>query len=227
LLKAEVLKKLTDAIVDIDEELVMDLIDEGLKVKLMPIEIITEGLQPGLTIIGEGFDKHTRFTSDLVIAGEIMTSTLAKLGPIMEKGAKGKGENMVIGTVEGDQHTVGKRVVSAIFAANGYRVIDIGEDQPASEFVKAAKEYKPKIVGASAILGAQKPYCKVISDALTEAGIRDKALFIVGGWGMTQEWCDRVCADAYGDTALEAINKVKLILAGGFPKWRDRVKKVK
>ena len=223
--KAEVLKKLTDAMVETDDELVSQLIDEGLKVKLTPLEIITEGLQPGLTIIGEGFDKHTRFTSDLVLAGEIMTETMTKLRSIMEKGAKGKGDIMVIGTVEGDQHNVGKRVVSAVFAGAGYSVIDIGENQPASEFVKAAKEYKPKIVGASAILGAQKPYCKVINDALAEAGLRDKMLYLVGGWGMTQEWCDRVCADAYGDTALEAINRVKLILAGELPRWRDRVKK--
>jgi trimethylamine corrinoid protein len=222
--KEEVLKKLADAIVDTDDELVMQLVDEGIEAGLAPLQIIMEGLQPGLNIIGEGFDKHTRFTADLVMAGEIMTETMKKLRPIMEKGAKGKGDIMVIGTVEGDQHNVGKRVVSAVFAGNGYQVIDIGENQPASEFVKAAKEYQPKIVGASAILGAQKPYCKVIHEALTEAGIRDKALYIVGGWGMTQEWCDRVCADAYGDTALEAIDKVKLILAGELPKWRDRVK---
>ena len=222
--KEETLKKITDAIVDNDDELVMELVDEGIKVGLAPLDIIMEGLQPGLNIIGEGFDKHTRFTADLVIAGEIMTETMKKLRPIMEAGAKGTGDIMVIGTVEGDQHNVGKRVVSAVFAGNGYNVIDIGEDQPASAFVDAAKEYQPKILGASAILGAQKPYCKVIHEALTEAGMRDNMLYIVGGWGMTQEWCDRVCADAYGDTALEAMDKVKLILAGETPKWRDRVK---
>jgi len=64
----------------------------------------------------------------------------------------------------------------------------------------------------------------VINDALAEAGLRDKVLYLVGGWGMTQEWCDRVCADAYGDTALEAINKTRLLLAGELPRWRDRVK---
>jgi len=222
--KDEVLQKLKDAILDTDDELVMQLVDEGVEVGLAPLEIIMDGLQPGLSIIGEDFDKHTRFTADLVLAGEIMTQTMNKLRPIMEKGVKGKGEVMVIGTVEGDQHNVGKRVVSAVFAGNGYQVIDIGENQPAAEFVKAAKEYDATIVGASAILGAQKPYCKVIHEALAEAGVRDKALYIVGGWGMTQEWCDKVCADAYGDTALEAMNKVKLILAGEVPKWKDRVK---
>jgi len=222
--KDEVLKKLTDAILDTDDELVLQLVDEGIEVGLTPLEIIMDGLQPGLQIIGEGFDKHTRFTADLVLAGEIMTQTMTKLRPIMEGGAKGTGDIMVIGTVEGDQHNVGKRVVSAVFAGNGYQVIDIGEDQPADAFVKAAKEYKPKIVGASAILGAQKPYCKVIHQALAEAGMRDNLLYIVGGWGMTQEWCDKVCADAYGDTALEAMDRVKLILAGELPKWQDRVK---
>jgi trimethylamine corrinoid protein len=210
--KAEVLKKLEKAMDDIDDALVMDLVDEGIKAGLTPMEIIVDGLQPGLTTIGQGFDKHTRFTSDLIIAGEIMTATVNKLKPLMEKGSKGKGDYMIIGTVEGDEHTVGKRVVAAVFTGAGYNVIDIGENAPASEFVKAAKEYKAKIVGASAILGPQKPYCKVIHQALVDAGIRDKLLFIIGGWGMTQEWCDKVCADAYGDTALEAINKVRAIL---------------
>jgi methylmalonyl-CoA mutase cobalamin-binding domain/chain len=130
----------------------------------------------------------------------------------MEAGATGTGDTMVIGTVDGDIHNVGKRVVGAVFTGAGYHVIDIGENQPASAFVKAAKEHNAKIVGASAILGPQKPYCKVIHDALVEAGIRDTVLYIIGGWGMTQEWCDRVHADAYGDTAFEALDKVNELL---------------
>jgi len=211
--KAEILKKLTDAMVDIEDDDVMELVDEALEAGLDPMEIILDGLQPGLTIIGEGFDKHTRFTSDLVLAGELLNDVMDKLRPIMEKGAKGLGDIMVIGTVEGDEHCVGKRVVASVFTGAGYHVVDIGENQPASAFVEAAKEYNAKIVGASAILGPQKPYCKVIHDAMVEAGIRDKVIYIIGGWGMTQEWCDKVSADAYGDTANEAIDKVRAILA--------------
>ncbi len=211
--KAQILERLTEAIVDIDDDAVMKLIDEGLEAGLGPLEILTEGLQPGLTIIGEGFDKHTRFTSDLVLAGELMNDAMVKLRPLMEADASGSGDVMVIGTVDGDIHNVGKRVVGAVFTGAGYHVIDIGENQPASEFVKAAKEYNARIVGASAILGPQKPYCKVVHDALVEAGIRDKVLYIIGGWGMTQEWCDRVHADAYGDTAYEALDKVKALLS--------------
>ena len=81
-------------------------------------------------------------------------------------------ETMVIGTIEGDQHNIGKRIVAAVFIGAGYRVVDIGENKPASEFVKAAKELKATIVGASAILGPIRPYCKVINDALIEEGTK-------------------------------------------------------
>lgn len=211
--KDQLLEQLCDAVVDIDDERALKLIDEALEAGLSPIEILTEGLQPALAIIGDGFDKHTRFTSDLVLAGEIMTEAMEKLRPVMEAGATGTGDVMVIGTVEGDIHNVGKRVVAAVFTGAGYQVIDIGENQPASAFVKAAQEHNARIVGASAILGPQKPYCKVIHEALVEAGIRDKVLYIIGGWGMTQEWCDLVHADAYGDTAFEALDKVKALLS--------------
>lgn len=208
----ELMNKLKDAMVDIEDDLVMEIMDEALEAGVDPMNIINDGLAPGLMIIGEGFDKHTRFTSDLVLAGDLMTECVDKLRPILEKGAgSGKNKFMVIGTVEGDQHNVGKRIVSAMFTAAGYTVIDVGEDRPASEFVKAAKEYNAKIVGASAILTPQKPYCKVIHDGLVEAGIRENLVYIVGGWGFTQEWCDNVGADAYGDSATEALAKVKAI----------------
>ena len=222
--KEELFEKLTQAVVDIDEDDAAELIDEAIEAGISPMEILTEGLQPGLTIIGDGFEQHTRFTVDLVMAGDIMRDAMSKLRPIMESGATSKGETMILGTVEGDEHYLGKQVVGAIFTGAGYIVIDIGENQPADAFVKAAKEHNAKIVGASAILGQQKPYCKVVHQALVDGGIRDNLLYIVGGWGMTQEWCDKVCADAYGDTAYEAIDKVRMILAGELPKWQDRVK---
>ncbi|TAK33180.1 MAG: hypothetical protein EPO21_13620, partial [Chloroflexota bacterium] len=113
--KAQLLERLRDAIVDIDEELVDELIDEGIAAGVSPMEMILDGLQPGLTIIGEGFDKHTRFTSDLVLAGEIMNDVMTKLRPVIEAGGGGRGDVMVIGTVEGDEHCVGKRVVASVF----------------------------------------------------------------------------------------------------------------
>ncbi len=90
------------------------------------------------------------------------------------------------------------------------------------EFVKAAKEINATVVGASAILGPLKAYCKVINYALIDAGLRDDVIYIVGGWGMTQTWCDKVGADAFADNAVDAVQKVKMIQAGELPKFKQR-----
>jgi len=216
--KAEILEKLKKAIIELDEDEVYKLIDEGIGAGLEPISIIQEGLSPGLAVIGDGFQKQERFTADLVIAGEIMTESMEKIRPAIEAGTGPALETMVIGTIEGDQHNIGKRIVAAVFTGAGYRVVDIGENQPASEFVKAAKELNASVVGASAILGPLKPYCKVVNEALIEGGIRNDLLFIIGGWGMTQDWCDQVGADCYGDDAQDALRKVRMIKNGELPR---------
>ena len=154
-----------------------------------------------------------------------MNDAMEMLRPVMEAGGRSADDIMVIGTVEGDQHNIGKRIVSAIFTGAGYKVIDIGENMPASAFVDATKEYKATIVGASAILGPLKPYCKVIDQALVDAGIRDDVIYIIGGWGMTQEWSDSVGADCFGESAIDALHKVKMIRVGELPKIRERLKK--
>lgn len=220
---ADILEGLKQAMVDLDETSIHKLLDDGIKAGLAPMELIMDGLSPSLTVIGEGFETGERFMADMVIAGEIMNDAMKALVPVLEAGGQSRGETMVIGTVEGDEHNIGKRIVSSLFIGQGYTVVDIGENQPASEFVKAAKENSAIIVGASAILGPLKPYCKVISHALVDAGIRDDVLYIVGGWGMSQEWCDNVEADAWAYNAVEAISKVKLMRAGELKKFKDRV----
>ncbi len=224
MLKEEIFQKLQEALIKLDDDGVNRLLEEGLKAGLPPLEMITEGLSPSLTAIGEGFESGERFMVDLVLAGEIMNDAMEILRPTLEKGGKATGDIMVIGTVEGDLHDIGKRVVSAIFAGGGYKVIDIGENMAATAFADAAREYKPTVVGASAILGAVKPACGVINKALVDAGIRDDVIYIVGGWEMTEGWCDKVGADCFGENALEALDKVKMIRAGELPRWRDRVK---
>ena len=189
------------------------------------MEMITGGLSIGLNIIGDGFEKGDRFMSDLVIAGEIMTAATETLRPAIEAGGKTSGDIMVIGTVEGDLHYIGKRIVAAIFTGSGYKVIDIGENMSASSFVDAAKEYKATVVGASAILGPVKSYCKTINDALVKAGLRDSVIYTIGGWGMTQDWSDNVGADCFGENAMDALHKIKMMKAGELLKLKDRKKK--
>ena len=224
MVKKKILESLKEAILELDDDKVFRLLEDGLKAGLSPLELITEGLSPSLTAIGEGFQTGERFMVDMVVAGEIMNDAMERLRPAMEGSGKPVGDVMVIGTIQGDLHNIGKRVVSAIFVGGGYRVIDIGEDQPASAFVDAVRKYKPKVVGASAILGAVRDNCGVINKALVEAGLRDDVIYILGGWEMTQAASVKFGADCYGENALDALRKVKMIRAGEMPGWRDRAK---
>jgi len=219
----DILEKLKNAIDDLDDDEVNKLLEEGLEAGIPPMSMILDGLNPGLTIIGEGFSKADRFLTDLVMAGEIMTDAMKLLRPAIEKGGERTGDTMVIGTVEGDLHNIGKRIVSAVFTGAGYNVIDIGEDQPASEFLKAAQEHKACVVGAHATINPVKPNCKKINDALVEVGIRDNMVFIIGGWEMTEEWCDKVGADAFGVDAIDGLKKVKMLRAGELQTWKKRM----
>jgi len=220
--KEDILSGLKKAMVDLDEPSLHNLLDDGLKINLSPLEMITEGLSPSLITIGEGFESGEMFMADMVVAGEMMNDAMNQLLPVIAEGGQSTGDTMVIGTVEGDDHNIGKRIVASLFIGAGYHVIDIGENQSADAFVSAAKEHKATVVGASAILGPLKPYCKVISDAMVDAGIRDDVIYIVGGWGMSQEWCDKVHADAWAYNAVEAISKVKLIRSGKTPRFNNK-----
>lgn len=221
----EILKGLKAAIIVLDDDTVFKLINQGLKEGIPPVDMLTDGLQAGLTILGDGFFKGDRFMSELMVAGQTMTDVLDMLRPEMEKGRKGAAADvMVIGSVEGDLHTIGKRIVISMFIAQGYNVHDIGEDVSAPAWVEALKKYKPVVVGASAILQGTKPYCKVIHKALTDAGLRDNVVYVVGGWGMNQAWADDLGADAFGQNAMDALDKVKALRAGELKKWKDRPK---
>jgi len=222
--KEEILEKLRVAIDELDEDEVDKLLKGGLDAGLAPMDMITHGLAIGLNSIGDGFEAGDRFMSDLVIAGEIMTAATETLRPAIEAGGKPSGDIMVIGTVEGDLHYIGKRIVAAIFTGSGYKVIDIGENMSAKDFADAAKEYKATVVGASAILGPVKSYCKTVNDALVEAGLRDNLIYTVGGWGMTQDWSDSVGADCFGENAMDAIHKINMMKAGELKKLKDRKK---
>ena len=228
--REEIYEKLGEAFLDLDDEKVDALIQECIDAGFPPLEVVVKGLSPALTVVGDLYERNEMFMSDLLIAGTIMTDVMDRLLPSDDVEAaiaqrKPDEQVMVIGTVEGDLHNVGKRVVSAFFAGAGIKSIDIGEDKSAADFVAAIKKYKPTIVGASAIIGPVVGYCKVIHDAMVEAGVRDDVIYITGGWGMTPEWCDKVGADAYGESAADALEKVKAILAGDLARWRDRVKK--
>jgi len=227
--KEEVLQSLKIAMIDLDEDKIPGLLKQGADLGVEPMELILNGLGPGLKVVGDEYAAKKRFMSDLMISGQLMNEAMEMLLPSVDvdkdiANRKSGDLVMVIGTVEGDLHDLGKKIVTAFFAGYGIKSIDIGLNKSADAFIEAIRKYRPDIVGASAIIGPVTPYCGVIHKAMVDAGVRDDVIYITGGWNMTPEWCDTIGADTYGEDAEDGLKKVKLLLAGELPKWKDRVK---
>jgi len=167
---------------------------------------INEGLTPGIDRVGELFADGEYYLPDLIIGGEAMKEALTILEPALpgnqEREVLGR---VVLGTVEGDLHEIGKTLVGTMLTANGFQVTDIGIDKPAADFVAAVKETNATLVGASALLTTTMPMQQKIIEALVEAGLRDQVKVMVGGAPVTQEWAKKIGADGYAEDAINAV----------------------
>jgi 5-methyltetrahydrofolate--homocysteine methyltransferase len=202
----EILSKLTQAVIDGEPEDAAELARQALDEGLDPLTCINEGLTPGIDRVGELFASGEYYLPDLIIGGEAMKEALAILEPALsgsqEREVLGR---VVLGTVEGDLHEIGKTLVGTMLTANGFQVTDIGIDQSAADFVAAVKETNATVVGASALLTTTMPAQQKIVEALAEAGLRDRVKVMVGGAPVTQSWAEKVGADGYAEDAISAV----------------------
>jgi corrinoid protein of di/trimethylamine methyltransferase len=211
--KEEILKKLAQAVIDGEpedaEELAQQTLDQGLD----PLVCINEGLTPGMNRVGQLFESGEYFLPDLIIGGEAMKSALAVLEPALVGGRERQVlGRVVLGTVEGDLHEIGKTLVATLLTANGFQVTDIGIDKSAADFVAAVKETRATIVGASALLTTTMPQQQKIVEALKEAGLRDQVKVMVGGAPVTAGWAEKVGADGYAEDAISAVALAKSLV---------------
>lgn len=207
--KEALFEQIKQAILDENEELVIDLVKKALDARIPAYEILMKGLHPGLISAGEKFEKMEFFLTDLMLVGEATKAVMDVLQPHLETEKAEVSGKVVIGTVEGDIHDIGKNIVIAMLSGAGFEVHDIGIDQPSKNFVEKAIEVNADIVGASAILGAVKFRVKEINEELKKAGIRDKVGLICGGWGFTEEVAKKFGADTYGEDAIDALRKTE------------------
>jgi len=191
---------------------VLDLTRQGLAQGLGPETLLYEALIPALEEVGARFERGDFFVPEMLIAGKAMAGALDILRPLLaETGAATIG-TVVMGTVKGDVHDIGKNLVNIMFEGAGFQVIDLGVQVAPEKFVDAIKQHKPDIVGFSAFLTTTMPMFKANINALTKAGLRDQVIVMVGGAPVTQEYADVVGADGYAADASAAVVKAKELL---------------
>jgi methylmalonyl-CoA mutase cobalamin-binding domain/chain len=166
--------------------------------------------------IGDQFAAFEIFLPDLMIAGEKMKRCMALLQPQIKSEADAKGSGkIIIGTVSGDLHDIGKNLVATMLAVGGFQVVDLGVNVPPLEFVKAGRDQRATVLALSSLMTASLPYQKEVIDLLTEMGLRDRLYVIVGGGPVTDEFAARIGADGWAANAALAVSLCKQLVASG------------
>src|SRR4030042_6170147 len=187
-----------------NQELVIQTVEKALKAGLAPAEILSNGLVPGIQALGQMFKDGQAYLPEILISARAMRSGTEKLKPhLTTKDIKKKG-TVVIGTVEGDMHDIGKNLVRMMLESNGYEVHDLGVDVTADAFAKASREAKANIVAASALLTTTMTMIPDIVKALKEAGLKGKVKVMIGGAPITRQFADEVGIDGYADDCASA-----------------------
>lgn len=212
--KEDIIARAKDAITDFDDELAAEVAEEALVAGIDPVELIEKGFTAGMQEVGEKFEQGTLFLPHVLAAAEAMNAGMEVIKPEMER-RKSQTKNLgtvVIGTIEGDIHSIGKDIVASMLNISGFKVVDLGRDVPIKTFVEKAKELKPQIVASSALMTTTMVNQIQIEEQLKEAGIRGQIKTMVGGAPVTQDWADKIGADLYGESATDVVSKVKAAL---------------
>ncbi len=206
--KDDIIKKAFDSIVECDEDMAKEALEEAEAEGLSMVELLADGFSAGIRHLGDLFGRGEIFLPELIFSTEVMkmaTEVIESKLDVSETKAKGV---MVIGTVEGDVHDIGKGIVASLVKTNGIEVHDLGREVPASVFVEKALEVNADFVGSSALLTTTMTVQKDIEEALKAAGIRDKVKTMIGGAPVTHRWAEKIGADAYCEDAGDSVNYI-------------------
>ncbi|MFW0968465.1 MAG: cobalamin B12-binding domain-containing protein [Thermacetogeniaceae bacterium] len=200
-------QKIKDAVGSLNDEQVDKLIGDFLASNPTEEEALSviNACQEGMAVVGEFFDKGEYFVGDLIFAGELLSNAMDRIKPIIQGKSTKKIGTVVIGTVEGDLHDIGKNIFKSLAEAAGFDVFDLGINTPPQVFVEKVKEVEADIVGMSGVLTLATQAMKKTVDSLEEAGLRDKLKVIIGGNPVNSEVCRNVGADAFTTNAAEGV----------------------
>jgi len=194
-------------IVELNEENVLELLKKRLQNNDDPLNVMDD-VKKSMKIIGDKFSKKEYFLPELIMSGEILRQIFEELGPRLKEvqSSENKKGKVLLGTVAGDIHDIGKDVVKFMLDVNGFDVLDLGVDVPAEKFLESLKEYKPKVLALSGFLTLAYDSMKEIIDKLKDAGLRENVNIMIGGGTVDERIVEYVGADAYGQSAVDAVN---------------------
>ena len=206
-------EEITEAIVSLDKEKTIELANKAIQEKMNLLEVIEKGFGAGIRKIGDLWDEGEFFLPELMLGGTIMQESMQLLFPHIgtERDSISKGK-VVIATIEGDIHSIGKTIVATMLSANGFEVFDLGADVPAERIIEVAVEKNADVIGVSALLTTTMVGQKKILEILESKGIRDKFKVILGGAPVSNAWVEECKADGFAGSAVEAVNLVKNLL---------------
>ena len=208
----ELYEQMGDDLYDGYKEEVVEGVEEALSRGITPYDVLIDGLVAGMNIVGIDFRDGILFVPEVLMAANAMKAGMAILRPLLaETGAPVIGK-MVIGTVKGDIHDIGKNLVAMMMEGAGFEVINIGINNDADKFMAAYNEHKPELIGMSALLTTTMPYMKVVIDTMVDKGIRDHYIVLVGGAPLNEEFGEAVGADAYCRDAAVAADTAKRLV---------------
>jgi corrinoid protein of di/trimethylamine methyltransferase len=210
----ELYKEMAQSIIDGESEQAIDLAKKSIELQMHPLETITKGFVVGVNYIGDQFGKGEAFLPELVMAGEAMKAAVAILEPELLKLGEAREVmgRVVLATVEGDIHEIGKTLVGTMLSASGFEVTDLGVDQPAENIIKKALEIDAQIIGMSALLTTTMVRQREVIEELDKEGLRPRIKVLVGGAPITKDWAEKIKADGTSEDAVGAVKLAKQLL---------------
>jgi corrinoid protein of di/trimethylamine methyltransferase len=215
----ELYKQMAQCIIDGDSDISVELAKKSIELNMHPLDTITNGFVVGVNYIGDQFGKGEAFLPELVMAGEAMKAAVAVLEPELLKlgEAREMMGRVVLATVEGDIHEIGKTLVGTMLSASGFEVTDLGVDQPADKIIGKALEIDAQIIGMSALLTTTMVRQREVIEELDKEGLRPRIKVMVGGAPITRDWFQKIKADGYSEDAVGAVKVAKQLVGRADP----------